>query len=43
MEEYAKQYKRGDWVECQGAPEQVAEAFLSELETQFAGTEISHR
>ena len=42
-EEYAKQYKRGDWVERQGAPGEVAEALLSELKTQFARIEISLR
>ena len=31
-QEYAKQYKRGDWIEREGAPEEVAEALLSELE-----------
>ena len=42
-EEYAKQYKRGDWVEREGTPEEVAEALLSELETQFAKIEIPKR
>ena len=27
--EYAAQYKRGDWVERDGSPEEVAEALLS--------------
>ena len=42
-EEYAKQYKRGDWVEREGTPEEVAEALLSELEAQFAKIEIPKR
>ncbi|MGA7192897.1 MAG: virulence factor [Anaerolineales bacterium] len=42
-EEYAKQYKRGDWVERAGAPEEVADALLSELETEFAKIEIPKR
>jgi Virulence factor len=42
-EEYAKQYKRGDWIEREGAPEQVADALLSELEVEFAKIEIPKR
>ncbi len=42
-EEYAKQYKRGDWIEREGTPEEVAEALLSELEAQFAKIEIPKR
>ncbi len=42
-EEYTKQYKRGDWVEREGTPEEVAEALLSELEAQFAKIEIPKR
>ena len=42
-EEYAKQYKRGDWIERAGAPEEVAEALLSELEAEFAKIEIPKR
>ena len=41
--EYAAQYKRGEWIERDGAPEEVAEALLSELETQFAKIEIPRR
>ena len=39
-EEYSAQYKRGQWVEREGPPEEVAEALLSELETEFAKIEI---
>src|SRR5271157_467949 len=42
-EEYAKQYKRGDWIERAGAPEEVAEAVLSELEAEFAKIQIPKR
>jgi len=42
-EDYAKQYKRGDWIEREGAPEEVAEALLSELEAEFAKIEIPKR
>ncbi|MDQ2691384.1 MAG: virulence factor [Chloroflexota bacterium] len=41
--DYAAQYKRGEWTERDGAPEDVAEALLSELETQFAKIEIPRR
>jgi metal-dependent amidase/aminoacylase/carboxypeptidase family protein len=39
-EEYARQYKRGDWIECDGSPEDVAQSLLAELETEFAKIEI---
>ena len=42
-EEYSAQYKRGPWVEREGIPEDVAEALLSELETEFAKIEIPRR
>ena len=42
-EDYSAQYKRGHWVEREGSPEEVAEALLSELETQFARIEIPRR
>lgn len=41
--EYAAQYKRGDWVERAGSPEEVAEALLLELESEFARIEIPRR
>jgi len=41
--EYAAQYKRGQWIERDGSPEEVAEALLSELETEFAKIEIPRR
>ena len=41
--EYAAQYKRGPWIERDGSPEEVADALLSELETEFAKIEIPRR
>ncbi len=41
--DYAAQYKRGDWIERNGSPEEVAEAVLAELEAQFAKIEISRK
>jgi hypothetical protein len=41
--DYASQYKRGPWIEREGPPEEVAEALLSELETEFAKIEIPRR
>jgi metal-dependent amidase/aminoacylase/carboxypeptidase family protein len=38
--DYAKQYKRGQWVERDGSAEEVAEALLSELEEEAARVEI---
>jgi len=41
--DYAKEYKRGSWIERDGSPEEVAETLLSELETEFAKIEIPRR
>jgi metal-dependent amidase/aminoacylase/carboxypeptidase family protein len=41
--DYAAQYKRGDWVERDGTPEEVADALLSQLEAEFAKIEIPKR
>jgi metal-dependent amidase/aminoacylase/carboxypeptidase family protein len=41
--DYAKEYKRGPWVDRDGTPEEVAEALLSELELEFAKIEIPAR
>ncbi len=41
--DYAAQYKRGDWIERNGSPEEVAEAVLMELEAQFAKIEIPRK
>ena len=42
-EDYAAQWKRGEWIERDGAPEEVAEALLAELEAEFAKIEIPKR
>jgi metal-dependent amidase/aminoacylase/carboxypeptidase family protein len=41
--DYAAQYKRGDWIERAGSPEEVAEAVLAELEAEFTKIEIPRR
>lgn len=41
--EYVAQYKRGDWIEHEGAPEEVAATLLSTLEAEFARIEIPRR
>lgn len=40
---YSAQYKRGDWIERAGSPEEVADALLAELEAEFAKIEIPRR
>lgn len=42
-DDYSAQYKRGDWIERDGSPEEVAETLLSELEAEFAKIEIPRR
>lgn len=41
--DYAGQYKRGDWIDRDGTPEEVAEALLSQLEADAAKIEIPKR
>jgi metal-dependent amidase/aminoacylase/carboxypeptidase family protein len=41
--DYAAQFKRGDWIEHDGEPEEIAEALLSQLEAEFAKMEIPKR
>ena len=38
--DYAKEFKRGEWIEREGSPEEVAEALLAELEAAAAKIEI---
>jgi metal-dependent amidase/aminoacylase/carboxypeptidase family protein len=38
--DYAAQYRRGEWIEREGSPEEVAEALSIELETEFVRIEI---
>ncbi|MBI2332971.1 MAG: virulence factor [Chloroflexi bacterium] len=40
---YAKEYKRGGWIEREGTPEEVAETLLTELEAEGARVEIPRR
>jgi hypothetical protein len=42
-DDYSKQYRRGDWIEREGTPEEVAGALLSELEKEFAKIDIPKR
>lgn len=41
--DYAAQYKRGDWMERDGSPEEVADALLAQLEADAAKIEIPRR
>ena len=41
--DYARQYKRGQWIEREGTPEDVAEALLAELESEGARVEIPRK
>lgn len=38
--EYAKEFKRGEWIEREGSPEELAETILAELEEVAAKVEI---
>ena len=41
--DYSAQYRRGEWTEREGAPEEVAEALLAELEAEFGRFPIPKR
>jgi hypothetical protein len=41
--DYSAQYRRGEWMEREGTPEDVAEVLASELEMEFAKIEIPRR
>ena len=41
--EYAKEYKRGQWIEREGSPEDIAEQLLAELEAEATKIEIPRR
>jgi len=41
--DYSSQYKRGDWLERDGSPEEVADALLSQLEAEAAKIEVPRR
>ncbi len=42
-EDYSAQYRRGEWIEREGSPEEVAEAVISELEAEFSKIELPRR
>ena len=42
-EEYVAQWKKGPWLEREGAPEEVIKAVQAELEAQFKVIEIPQR
>ena len=42
-DDYSVQWKKGPWLEREGAPEEVAEAVRAELEAQFKVIEIPKR
>jgi len=41
--DYASHFKRGEWIERDGTPEEVADALLSQLEAEFTKIEIPRR
>ena len=41
--DYAALYKRGDWIEREGTPEEVAETLLADLEADAAKMEVPKR
>ena len=41
--DYARQYKRGQWIERDGSAEEVAEALLAELEAEAARVVIPRK
>jgi hypothetical protein len=42
-DDYTAQWRRGDWIERDGTPEEIADALLTELEAEFARIEIPRR
>ena len=42
-EDYSAQYRRGEWTEREGAPEEAAGALLAELEEEFGKFQIPRR
>jgi hypothetical protein len=41
--DYSGQFKRGDWMQLDGSPEEVANALLSQLEAESAKIEVPRR
>jgi hypothetical protein len=42
-DEYMEQWQRGPWIERDGSPEEVAQAVLAALETEFEKIDIPKR
>ncbi len=41
--DYAKEFKRGEWIEREGSPEELAETLLAELEEVASKIEIPRK
>ena len=41
--DYSKQFRRGEWVERDGTPEELADLLLAELEAEAAQIEIPRK
>ena len=41
--DYAKEFKRGEWIEREGSPEELAEIILAELEEVASKIEIPRK
>ena len=41
--DYAKEFKRGQWIEREGSAEEVAEMLLTDLEAEAARIEIPRK
>ncbi len=41
--DYSAQYRRSDWIERDGKPEEIAASLLADLEAEFAKIEIPRR
>lgn len=41
--DYSKQFRRGEWVERDGTPEELAKTLLAELEAEAAQIEIPRK
>jgi len=41
--DYSKEFKRGEWIERAGSPEELAETLLAELEAEAAKIEVPRK
>lgn len=41
--DYAKEFKRGEWVEREGSPDELADTILAELEVEASRIEIPRK